>query len=43
MVVERLRDWPEAAVATLLLHYPELADLPKRLLPLRLGRKDVAG
>lgn len=41
MLVERLRDWPEAAVATLLLHYPELADLPKRLLPLRLGRKDV--
>jgi lysylphosphatidylglycerol synthetase-like protein (DUF2156 family) len=31
MVVERLRDWPEAALATLLIHYPELAELPKRI------------
>jgi lysylphosphatidylglycerol synthetase-like protein (DUF2156 family) len=41
MVVERLRDWPEAAVAALLLHYPELAGLPKRLLPGRLGRRGL--
>lgn len=36
MVVERLRDWPEAAAATLLLHYPELVSPPARLLR-RLG------